>query len=323
MNINSQIQLTTAEAQKIISAGIETEIRALQKSEFWHHLLYLIFPLMAFVGVIVEVNAYNQGLGWNIVGLEYSFGVVLVVLGMNAMFLLIHEGVHEILFPQKWLNDLAATAMGIAGFISFSAYRFMHLRHHQHLGDENDPDDYHNYTNNPKLVWLLHYNRLLWATILYLILIPSLVWRLGNTQQRIKLFAEYLLLIIVYIIIFQFVPFHLFLITWLVPFLLTNFTINIRGLTQHGITDARDPFLASRTIESHPIVQFLLVNENFHLEHHLFPGIPSYNLPKLHQLILLRIQRRVTCKSYSSFLLQFLAASWRQDDSPIGLEMRN
>ncbi|MBE9198496.1 MULTISPECIES: fatty acid desaturase [unclassified Nodularia (in: cyanobacteria)] len=321
MNINSPQKLTTLEARKAVSQGIESEIRALQKSVPWHHFLYLIFPLTAVVGVSVEVKAYTQGLSWNLATVEYGFGVILVALAMNAMFLLIHEGVHDILFPQKWLNDLAATVMGIAGFISFSAYRSMHLRHHEHLGDENDPDDYHNYTNNPKLIWLLHYNRLLWATILYLIFVPSLAWRYGNTQERIKVFTEYLFLIVTYIIIWQFVPLQLFFITWVVPFILTNFTINIRGLTQHGITDATDPFLASRSIEAHPIVQFLLVHENFHLEHHLFPSIPSYNLPKLHKLILPRIHRRVTGKSYSSFLWKFVRASLRQDETPIGLEI--
>jgi fatty acid desaturase len=322
MNINSQQKLTTLEARKIISVGIESEIKALQKSNPWHHILYVIFPLMAIVGVSVEINAYTQSLGWNFATIEYCFGVILVVLGMNAMFLLIHEGVHDILFPQKWLNDLAATLMAIAGFISFSAYRSMHLRHHEHLGDEQDPDDYHNYTSNPKLIWLLHYNRLLWATILYLIFVPSLAWRYGNTKERIKVVSEYLLLIVTYIIIWQFVPLHIFFIAWILPFILTNFTINIRGLTQHGITDATDPFLASRSIEAHPIVQFLLVNENFHLEHHLFPSIPSYNLPKLHKLILPRINRRVTCKSYLSFLRQFFLASLRKDETPIGLEIK-
>ncbi|WP_414542968.1 fatty acid desaturase family protein [Nostoc sp. CCY0012] len=320
MNINSQQKLTTIEARKIVSVGIESEIRALQKSNPWHHFLYLIFPLMAVVGVAVEVNAYTQGLGWNFTTVEYCLGVILVALGMNAMFLLIHEGVHDILFPSKWLNDLVAIVMAIAGFVSFSAYRLMHLRHHEHLGNENDPDDYHNYTNNAKLIWLLHYNRLLWATILYLIFVPSLAWRYGNIQERLKVVSEYLLLIVTYIIIWQFVPLKLFFMTWIVPFILTNFAINIRGLTQHGITDATDPFLASRSIEASPIVQFLLVHENFHLEHHLFPNIPSYNLPKLHKIILPRINRRVTCQSYLNFLWQFIRASLRQDETPIGLK---
>lgn len=323
MDTNLSPKLTTLEARKIISQGIESEINALQTSNIWHHLFYAIFPLMAVLGVMIELNAYHRGFGWNWIGLEYITGVILVVLGMNAMFLLIHEGVHGILFPQKYLNYVVSVVIAIAGFVSFSAYQVMHLRHHDHLGDEKDPDDYHNYTDNPKLIWLLHYNRLLWATILYLIFVPFLALKFGNSQQRFQIIFEYCLLIITYTIIFQFVPFSVFTSVWLIPFCLTNFTINIRGLTQHGITDATDPLIASRSIEANPVVQFLLVHENYHLEHHLFPSIPSYNLPKLHQLILPRLEKRVTCKSYLGFVWQFIRASFRQDESPIGLEVKS
>lgn len=312
---------TTVEARKAISSGIEQEIRALHAIEPWHHSLYLVYPLMAALGVMVALDAYRHGLGWNLASVQYGFGVLAVALAMNAMFLLIHEGVHGVLFPKGWANYWVSTILGICGFVSFSAYRVLHLRHHEHLGDENDPDDYHNYTDNPTLVWLLHYNRLLWATLLYLIFVPRLAWRYGNERDRFNIATEYLLLAIAYTVVFSLVPFKIVMVVWLVPFLLTNFMINLRGLTQHGITDATDPFIASRTVEANAVVRFLLLNENFHLEHHLFPGIPSYNLTKLHQLISNKLPRRVSCQSYSSFLLQFVRASLRRDESPIGLKV--
>jgi fatty acid desaturase len=312
---------TTVEARKAVSSGIEQEIRALHTIEPWHHSLYLIYPLMAALGVMVALDAYRHGLAWNLASVQYGFGVLAVALAMNAMFLLIHEGVHGVLFPKGWANYWVSAILGICGFVSFSAYRVLHLRHHEHLGDENDPDDYHNYTDNPTLVWLLHYNRLLWATLLYLILVPRLAWRYGNERDRFNIATEYLLLVIAYTVVFSLVPFKIVMVVWLVPFLLTNFMINLRGLTQHGITDATDPFIASRTVEANAVVRFLLLNENFHLEHHLFPGIPSYNLTQLHQLIRNKLPRRVSCQSYSSFLFQFLRASLRRDESPIGFKV--
>ena len=59
---------------------------------------------------------------------------------------------------------------------------------------------------------------------------------------------------------------------------------NIRSLAAHGITDPDDPLLASRSIDAHPIVAFFFRNENYHLEHHLFPEIPSYNLKAVHRM---------------------------------------
>jgi fatty acid desaturase len=33
------------------------------------------------------------------------------------------------------------------------------------------------------------------------------------------------------------------------------------------------------------VLRFLYWNMNYHLEHHMFPMVPYYNLPKLHQVI--------------------------------------
>jgi hypothetical protein len=69
----------------------------------------------------------------------------------------------------------------------------------------------------------------------------------------------------------------------------------------------------------HPVVAFCLLNENYHLEHHLFPEVPSYHLRELHELLWPRLPRAVTGQSYVGFLLRFLRATWRLDETPIGL----
>ena len=79
---------------------------------------------------------------------------------------------------------------------------------------------------------------------------------------------------------------------WFVPLLLMGALTAIRGFTQHGITDASDPYLASRTMLPSPMVAFFLLNENYHLEHHLFPEVPSYHLPALHRVDLAQVAAR-------------------------------
>jgi fatty acid desaturase len=93
----------------------------------------------------------------------------------------------------------------------------------------------------------------------------------------------------------------------------------IRGFTQHGITDAADPYLASRTMRPGAIVGFFLLHENYHLEHHLFPDVPSYHLPTLHAQIWPKLPRAVSGTSYLAFLGAFLKATPRLDETPIGL----
>jgi fatty acid desaturase len=66
-------------------------------------------------------------------------------------------------------------------------------------------------------------------------------------------------------------------------------------------------------------VRFLVLNENYHLEHHLYPEIPSYHLHQLHLLLRDRFPRSVSGRSYSGFLARFLRATWRRDETPIGV----
>ena len=57
------------------------------------------------------------------------------------------------------------------------------------------------------------------------------------------------------------------------------------GLTQHAglAEDVLDHRLNSRTVYINPVFRFLYWNMNYHIEHHMFPMVPYYNLPKLHE----------------------------------------
>lgn len=57
---------------------------------------------------------------------------------------------------------------------------------------------------------------------------------------------------------------------------------------QHvGLVDMYPDFrVCCRTIYLSPPLQFLYWNMNFHTEHHMYAGVPCYNLPKLHRAIL-------------------------------------
>ncbi|WP_159097930.1 fatty acid desaturase [Aminobacter sp. MSH1] len=59
------------------------------------------------------------------------------------------------------------------------------------------------------------------------------------------------------------------------------------GYTQHaGLEEnAVDHRMNTRTMYLNPLLRFLYWNMNYHIEHHMFPMIPFYNLPKLHRLI--------------------------------------
>jgi fatty acid desaturase len=55
-----------------------------------------------------------------------------------------------------------------------------------------------------------------------------------------------------------------------------------------------------------------MCNINYHLEHHLFPAVPWYNLPKLHRLLEPEYRRAgaSSYRSYSAFFYDSIKAGW-------------
>jgi fatty acid desaturase len=245
-------------------------------------------------------------------------GILVTAVALNTFPLLMHEGMHGVLFASRRWNWIASVSLGSTFLMSFSAYRVLHLRHHRYLGDPRDPDDYHNYSRSRPMVWCLHFVRLTVGPALYVCLIPVLALKHGSPAQRKLICIEYTLLASIYSVLLRVFSFRDLLVVWFVPLLLMGALTAIRGFTQHGITEASDPYLASRTMLPSPMVAFFLLNENYHLEHHLFPEVPSYHLPALHESIWPRLPRAVSGTSYLAFLAAFLRATPRMDETPIG-----
>jgi len=59
------------------------------------------------------------------------------------------------------------------------------------------------------------------------------------------------------------------------------------GLTQHAglAEDVLDHRLNTRTVYMNPIFRFLYWNMNYHIEHHMFPTVPYFSLPALHEAV--------------------------------------
>jgi fatty acid desaturase/membrane-associated phospholipid phosphatase len=266
------------------------------------------FAGLAASGVFLTVT------GWT------AAGIAATALALNAFVLFMHEGMHDSLFRSRRANWFGSVLLGATFLMSFSAYRVLHTRHHHFLGDPRDPDDYRNYTGRRALLWSLHFVRLTCGSLLYLGLIPMLALKYGAHAERRRILGEYALLLVAYSALLRFVPTPLLLVAWGIPLLIVGNLTAIRGFTQHGITDASDPYIASRTILPHPIVEFFVLHENYHLEHHLFPEVPSYHLPRLHRMVWPQLPRVVSGRGYLQFLGRFLRATSRLDETPIGLE---
>ena len=80
----------------------------------------------------------------------------------------------------------------------------------------------------------------------------------------------------------SFLPIFLFLFPKFFTFLNV-----IWGLTQHmGLKEnTKDHRLSTRSVRLSTIPSFIYWKMEYHIEHHMFPMVPSYNLPKLYEEI--------------------------------------
>jgi fatty acid desaturase len=308
------------QARTLVLEGIEDRVAELRDLRLRERLTEIAMVLALWsAGAALAVAASRRMPAGGSRSLLIGLGVLLSAIAINALVLLMHEGMHGTLFRSPSWNRWVSVVLGFTVLMSFTSYQVMHLRHHAFLGDPRDPDDYSNYTGRPLRLWLMHFLRLTVGAFLYLLFIPVLSWRIGTSEQRRRIVGEYGLLGLTAAGVAWLVPGDVVLWAWGVPVVLVGYMTNIRGFTQHGIAEASDPFTASRTMKPHPLVALCLLNENYHLEHHLFPEVPSYRLRRLHELIWPRLPRAVVGRSYGGFLLRFLRATLTMDRTPIGL----
>jgi len=132
----------------------------------------------------------------------------------------------------------------------------------------------------------------------------------SDGKTRLQTLAEYTLFSAFFAFLFWLFPFAAMWKLWLLPLVIAAILTQMRAIAEHGMTTRGNVFTATRTVVSNRFVSFMMCNINYHLEHHLFPGIPWYNLPKVHQLLQDEYRRAGCCvyRSYTEFFMDFFRA---------------
>ena len=181
-------------------------------------------------------------------------------------------------------------------------WRYSHYHHHTYT-IFTDPVDFEIHVKKPTdlLIFFTHYipfsgflffkNSLQWETIKHAFGVTTEVMKVcipENERSKCRWSARSHVCIW-FVTIFCSIYFQ----SWLpVLFIvLPNFygktLVMLMGLTQHaGLQeDVKDHRLTTRTVYLNPIFSFLYWHMEYHVEHHMFPQVPSHNLKKLHALI--------------------------------------
>lgn len=208
-----------------------------------------------------------------------------------------HESSHGTPFKTDWLNVALYEISSFMVFRESTVWRWSHFRHHSDtlvVGQDPEiaaqrPTSFFRlasfFTGIPgfiatsKSIALHATGRLTEAESLF---IPE--------QEKTKVFVKARIYLAIYAAT---ILFALYLQSWLplmfigLPTLYGSWLMPIYGLTQHtGLAeDQTDHRFNCRTVHMNLLNRFLYWNMGYHIEHHMFPMVPYYNLPKLHALM--------------------------------------
>jgi fatty acid desaturase len=296
-----------------------TLMRSLHRIEARHYgrlSVFVVLYLSAAWAAIWVTGKFHFGV-WNYAVCAPLY--LVAAASLHGISLFTHEAVHGTLSGHPWWNRALGIACAQPVLQNYSAYKVLHLEHHNHLGQEGDPDHYANYTSWTWLQFAMHWGRLVIGYPFYIAAIPILGFRHGTAAARRWIVFEVCLLALLAACAINWIPWPWLLNGWLIPMLAINTLVNIRGMSQHTFLEHQaDPVLGTRSILTNRVTAFFMCNENYHLEHHLYPGIPWYNLPRVHRELRADLEARKApfIHSYFAFVCEFIMKSLRR--SPLG-----
>ena len=244
----------------------------------------------------------------------YVVATVLSAFSIHAFGILMHDALHGSFFRNQHLDRLAAFLFGAVVYISGRAYWVIHLNHHRYARTDRDPDDPLLHEKRPSRHAL---GFLTWITVgtLYMLgKIPFTAWRLAKPRDRRRIALEYAAMGLLHGSAFAICAatgtLAGYTLYWTVPFLAATVISNARGWAEHQMTEPGHPLTNARTVITSRFFSFFLCNANYHIDHHLYPAVPWYNLPKLHAVLASRFEEQgaVVQRSYLRYLWETVRA---------------
>jgi len=266
----------------------------------------VVLPFFGLWIVAIVVAAHTTG------GVAHASVCTMSVLALLGLSVCLHEASHALLFRRRWINEFVGLLCGLPVLIPVSAFRSNHRLHHARRGDSGQPVeerlDFALFRSLPVYVLALIVKSFGFITVL-----PVIAFATAGTRVRLRTLTEYAAFAAIVRAVLQHVPWPLLWWVWLLPLIVTALLSQIRAVAEHGLTTKGNTFTASRTVVSNRLLCLLMCNINYHLEHHLFPTLPWYQLPAAHVLLREQYQRTGASvyRSYCAFFADFLRATWR------------
>jgi fatty acid desaturase len=271
--------------------GISSELRItelprhyLDKSDLYGcictvRVVCVLFGIVAFTPVI-----YSEYGALSLIALMPLLGAYIY-----KLTIIMHDCAHGTLFREARLNIFLGRLGGALTASDFSLFKKNHLSHHRHYGTDKDPEGYEimqlaKRSSTERLRYLL-------KPLLGLSALQVLQAHHGQDQDRSQTKLPIIEILLAQLAILLIITRNLAIpeLIAVYPFsaaTLALFFSRTRGFCEHvsfsiehiGVARSHRPRLLDRLF-------FYTMNMNYHLEHHLYPSIPSERLPEVQKLI--------------------------------------
>jgi fatty acid desaturase len=312
--VGKSARLGDISARDIPRLLTKDEIRGLSEIDSGKFVLAALLEigLMA-AAVVISETWFNP--------FTYLFAIIVIGTRINGLGGLMHDAAHYRAFRNRTINDIAGEIAAFPTTASMAGYRNSHFSHHRELNSHKDPDwvrsllleDYE--FPAPQIIFL----RRLLLHVSGIRAPGSVIGFHKNAETRdipvltARLRIAVLLGLVVSSIALGFWP--QLLLYWAVPILTVFLGLRYFRIVAEHFAVGHDGVLSeSRTVVAPAWQLFWLApwGLNYHLEHHLFPGITCFNLGKAHRILMTRTpfaeQAHIT-RGYGGLLREVASAA--------------
>jgi len=216
----------------------------------------------------------NLTIPWVLISWLLAYkGYYVLALPFSAFFFLtglrqVHNGFHNSLGTNKFLTWFSLYSNSILMIVSIHAVKYNHIRHHKYCLGE---DDYEG--KSAAMSW---YGAILYGPV-HMFLIHKVTLQTANKKYVKNVLAELISIAIFVAAVFYFdIRFLIYHIIAMVTgeFLMAFFAV----WTVHHDTHEHPEFARTQRKSWKNKITFSMF---YHLEHHLFPAVPTIKLPEL------------------------------------------
>jgi fatty acid desaturase len=295
-----------AEARRLLSAA---ELLPLTQLSTARSLL-AVGRTAAVIAAALALALFTWPSAWMVLS------IIAIGIAQHGLFILAHESAHYRLFANRRANDVVGRLLGTLGGISMCTYRVTHRLHHNHLYTADDPDTAihggyprgRGYLAKKLARDLLGLNA--WKTFAYFFGAPAInddtkreIRPLDDTSPDLRAAARRdRWLVVAFHVAAPLAALSLagpqgllkYAVLWMLPLVtVLQPILRLRAIFEHGgVEDLSSPLTAARSNAAtgsplNWIARAVLFphHVNYHLEHHLYPAVPHYHLPRLHRLL--------------------------------------